>query len=67
MSDHSMAKQRFVTNFSLFLQVECIDFLQLSFESKEEGSLVCLQRYLRILQGLVFRGRPLSLNDRRGA
>lgn len=49
-----------VTDFGLFLKIEDVDFLELSFQSEEEGGLVRLKCSLRILGRLAFRSDSMG-------
>jgi hypothetical protein len=49
------------------LKVEFIDFLQLAFQSEEEGSFVGLQGSLRILESGAIGEGLLGSDDRRFA
>lgn len=55
------------TNLSLFLQIECIDLLELSLKLEEERALVCLKGSLWVLDRLSSGWRLLRINDRSGA
>lgn len=55
------------THLSFFLQVECVDLLELSLELEEERALICLERGLGILNRLSGDSRLLGVDDWSGA